>query len=492
MEATAIHRSSQSLASPIRLSPPHPNGLATPRPAYGFGPSGEQHRQIPRTLLSHPYASARPVPRKSSPLSMHASSSAMIAPSAHASQPVHKPSPLKATLHPPNATPARRVQVPGAPPPMILSPLKVLFDNTCRGIYSELSYLQSSCTTIINRERKEKEVLRAHYFQMRRERDVARERLQALEQASCPSPGSPTPARQSPTPMKRERNTPPLQLRPILKKRSRDEVEAGDLMPSSASSSCSSLSRSPSPRTPSPTFHPHRVAISPIDDGPLELVYPGAEAAEITHARVLVSPPPPPISAQKMYFLPPPISTPNPLTRNYSLPSLSPVRPLELPPRKACSAPTSPDSDNVPSLSFVRPALPRVTNPATSTAPCQSSDESMPPAKRRRTGVTHSRVSSSEKISILSASGQKDLVSSAAEGSPGEDDMDLESDSDDGSEHEVAKAVVAVDSSPSRPARSSSSSPPGQFFPSTQPLKQMYSAYACSTQPGTRVGLNGL
>ncbi|KAL0063449.1 hypothetical protein AAF712_009653 [Marasmius tenuissimus] len=486
MEATTIHRPSQSLASPIRLTPPYPNGLATPRPAYGYGPSGEQHRQMPRSLLSHPYASARPAPRKSSPLSMHDSGSAMTAASVHASHAVQKPSPLKAELHPANVTPARRVQIPGAPPPMILSPLKVMFDNTCRGIYSELSYLQSSCTAIVNRERKEKEVLRAHYFQMRRERDAVRERLQALEQASCPSFGSPAPTRKSPTPVKRERTTPLLQLRPILKKRSRDEAEAGDLTPSSASSSCSSLSRSPSPRTPSPTFQPHRVAISPIDDGPLELVYPGAEATETTHTRVLVSPPPPPISARKMYFLPPPTSTPNALTRNYSLPSLSPVRPLELPPRKACSAPTSPDSDNVPSLSFARPALSRVTHPATSTAPCQPSDESMPPAKRRRTSATHSRVPSSEKFSI-----QQDLVGFGAEGSLGEDDMDLESDSDNGSEHEVAKAVEAVDSSPSRPARSSLS-PIGQFFPSTQPLKQMYSAYACSTQPGTRIGLNGL
>ncbi|KAL0571663.1 hypothetical protein V5O48_010303 [Marasmius crinis-equi] len=491
MEATNINRPPQSLASPIRLTHPYAHGLATPRPVHGHGPPAEHLRHIARPQPGcNPYPSTtRPaLQRKSSPLAIHGSISTITSASSRGSQPAQKPAPLKNMIHHSHATPARRPQVPGAAPPMIISPLKVMFDNACRGIYSELSHLQSSCTALINRERKEKETLRAHYFHMRRERDAARERLQALEQTSATNP----PRRQSP-PVKQEEKSPPLQPKSILKKRSRDESEMADSEPSSSSSSCSSSpSRSPSPRTPSPSFLPHRVAISPVDDGSLELIYPGLP--EPTSTRVLTSPPPPPISARKMLFFPPPsVSAPCVLMRDRTSTSPSPARSAfpfpEVAPvsRKTCSAPSSPNPDT-PSL-YVRPALSRATRPASEAKP---SDETPPPAKRRR--IVHSSSSSFDKFPTLSgnvsrpvsAAGGLSEVKKLPEGTLGEDDMDLESGSDDDSEHEVANAV-AVDSSPGpRPAASSLA----HFFPSAQPLRHMYSAYACSSQSGNRVNIS--
>ena len=90
--------------------------------------------------------------------------------------------------------------------------------------------------------------------------------------------------------------------------------------------------RDPFCHTSSLPFQPHRVAISPVDDGSSELVYLRNEATEANRHSVLASPPPPPISAQKMHFLARPISPTTARTRNHFFPSLSLTSPSELQP----------------------------------------------------------------------------------------------------------------------------------------------------------------
>ncbi|KAG7090040.1 hypothetical protein E1B28_011660 [Marasmius oreades] len=485
MEApTSKHPS--SLASPIRLAPSY----TTPHLVHGHGhptpPSGQYHRQVSHSQYN-PHC--QPLPRpgafpKLSPLSNHDSNSTFTPASGRPNPtlPFVRPIPMKLVGHTSNVTPARRPQVPGSSPPMVISPLKVMFDNASRGIHSELSYLQASCTALINRERKEKEMLRAHYFQMKRERDAARDKLKVLEQAS--SPTSPTAQ-----PMKQETNASHLQIKSILKKRSRDEIEATASISSASSSSSSRSSSPPSPRTPSPVSELQHLYLPPIRDQSLELGYP--DHTEIPH-RVLSSPPPPPISARKMVFLSPRPTAPVTLLASRSSSVSPPACPTRTSPgfvhptRKAYSGPPSPNPIQ-PSSPFLRPALSRVSRlnaPETELSPVDfaPSDESLPPAKRRRTANhTKEDVFSSELtgacVSYVTVTRSLDVKKEdMTEVGFGEGDMELENDSEGseaGSEGEVAKSIVSNFSlTPPCPVA-------GIFNPA-QPLRQMCSKYVRS------------
>ncbi|KAJ3992220.1 hypothetical protein F5050DRAFT_972716 [Lentinula boryana] len=63
----------------------------------------------------------------------------------------------------------------------LTSPLKSFFDSTVQNLYSGLTHLQSAWNSTLYKERKEKEVMKAQYLKMQRERDIALERARNLE-----------------------------------------------------------------------------------------------------------------------------------------------------------------------------------------------------------------------------------------------------------------------------------------------------------------------
>ncbi|KAJ3785809.1 hypothetical protein GGU10DRAFT_353749 [Lentinula aff. detonsa] len=63
----------------------------------------------------------------------------------------------------------------------LTSPLKSFFDFTVQNLYSGLTHLQSAWNSTLYKERKEKEVMKAQYLKMQRERDIALERARNLE-----------------------------------------------------------------------------------------------------------------------------------------------------------------------------------------------------------------------------------------------------------------------------------------------------------------------
>ncbi|THU78338.1 hypothetical protein K435DRAFT_876734 [Dendrothele bispora CBS 962.96] len=64
-----------------------------------------------------------------------------------------------------------------SPSPGSGSPLQSLFDHTSIRILRDISHLQTSCYAVLHNERREKEVMRVKMMRMKRERDLAFERL---------------------------------------------------------------------------------------------------------------------------------------------------------------------------------------------------------------------------------------------------------------------------------------------------------------------------
>ncbi|THU80809.1 hypothetical protein K435DRAFT_785312 [Dendrothele bispora CBS 962.96] len=60
------------------------------------------------------------------------------------------------------------------------SPLQSLFDHTSIRILRDISHLQTSCYAVLHNERREKEVMRVKMMRMKRERDLAWERLRGV------------------------------------------------------------------------------------------------------------------------------------------------------------------------------------------------------------------------------------------------------------------------------------------------------------------------
>ncbi|THU82820.1 hypothetical protein K435DRAFT_971829 [Dendrothele bispora CBS 962.96] len=61
------------------------------------------------------------------------------------------------------------------------SPLQSLFDHTSIRILRDISHLQTSCYAVLHNERREKEVMRVKMMRMKRERDLAWERLRGVK-----------------------------------------------------------------------------------------------------------------------------------------------------------------------------------------------------------------------------------------------------------------------------------------------------------------------
>ncbi|ESK95923.1 hypothetical protein Moror_12331 [Moniliophthora roreri MCA 2997] len=302
--ASPIHLAqsiSRTAASQVPRMSPYGYQFFTPSSAGGVPASSPSNLQHPTAI--HAQRNAAHTKHTSSTLSH------LNTPTAMTSTPVpYTPNPRRPSPNgsgsitvstPVNVKPG--IQQSGRQAPMLLSPLKVTFDNACRGIYSELSYLQSSCTAMMNRERKEKEMIRAHYFQMKRERDAAREQVRILEDERRSS---------SPEQKHSISQGPPVNPR----KREREGSES-----SSSSSSSGSLPRTPSP----PAQTTNEIVIS----DQYELVYPPGRSYTSS------SSPPPSIS--KAFFTPP--STPS---LNVSLSSIQPTL-SSVPPRSAASSPSS-------------------------------------------------------------------------------------------------------------------------------------------------------
>ncbi|KIK65521.1 hypothetical protein GYMLUDRAFT_38992 [Collybiopsis luxurians FD-317 M1] len=143
------------------------------------------------------------------------------------------------------------------------SPIKALFDRTVFNFYTGLTHLQSRWSSAFHKEVKEKEILRAQYLKMQRERDLVLERNRELEN--------------------RQSEVATYSLVTTGDKRPRDEREEVSI-------------ELPTPHTPPP---PPLVIEEPGMSDPeidtFSLVYPGEPS-------VSPSPPPPPISGRQLFF----------------------------------------------------------------------------------------------------------------------------------------------------------------------------------------------
>ncbi|KAK7044074.1 hypothetical protein VNI00_007790 [Paramarasmius palmivorus] len=407
----------EALASPIRLGPSQSMPYAT----QFFVPASE--RRLP---ISHPSMAAM------QRTAIHPSSHHVPHPSINTA-PVSASVPLPYARTPrpnPNGplAPTHVVtkpvpQPPSRPVPVLLSPLKVMFDNACRGIYSELSYLQSSCTAMMNRERKEKEMIRAHYFQMKRERDAARDRVKVLEERRSSSP---------------EQKSPVLEVPHYSRKRAREGSESSE-----SSTSSASLPRTPSP----PVGTGHDVAVN--------------DACELVYPPNIASPSPPPVSISKISLTPP--STPS-FNVSPTLPS-APQR----------SATSTPSRDTQRSASY-RSGASLKRSPSPNMMPSSPRDSGLPPAAKRRKVALLVR-STEEDAAMVFQQGfphkensEEDTVSSS-----GETDMDLES------EEETVDILTGNSKMVESPRSLSNSTASSPSYPRLLPsLHEMYPGYTFS------------
>ncbi|KAF5393626.1 hypothetical protein D9757_000241 [Collybiopsis confluens] len=102
------------------------------------------------------------------------------------------PSPSSSYLHTARANPgiSLRPDSFSSPSPVHQSPspaARALFDHTLFNLYAGLARLQSAWSSALNREKKEKEVLRAYCLKLQRERDIVLEQTCEIEERQTPA-----------------------------------------------------------------------------------------------------------------------------------------------------------------------------------------------------------------------------------------------------------------------------------------------------------------
>ncbi|KAE9407798.1 hypothetical protein BT96DRAFT_84758 [Gymnopus androsaceus JB14] len=381
-EAFPSQPSNRKISTPVHSRRPNPYSRAAVH--RQSQPSRSMQRAVPSVTGSSPppyFPPRRPIQRSmfAEPDSKPSIVDASSRPRASISEISIIPSMTKSGEKPRMAMGDRPLQQP------LSSPLKYIFDYTMVNLYSGLAQLNSAWGNALNKERNEKERMRAHYLKMQRERDIAVERLEKSRSAS-------------------------YSVVEIREKRSREDDDAEEagiqlpMPPTSCSLSPSDSSSSHSPEQDDPAY---------------SLVYPAESSLS-------PSPPPPPISGRRTFFpsSSPPLSSSSPRSGPHRIISLEDA---SLPPPPA-SAPAA--------MSFRSSERPRSASPSDSDRRSVRSSSSK---RRRLSPLTEDALAAAAEEAVVCASVYIKVEDSEGEG--GECDMDLGSDNES-SNGEIKESVA--------------------------------------------------